>query len=1719
MALRVAQVSLWGLRTPDGKWSPAAFSPKPAAPASQPAPPQYPLPPFGTCLHFHLALEVPIRSGAAPKEAARAHDEKGLQFLALLSPAASRLVAVSLPETALSPLLSNSKPQLQQREGAVYAGLLGSSAKGPSQQGAHGHAQVPAQRADSAHSGSDASMDCGSEAEGEQASPPISAEQASSNDGPDVQALGAALEQAPEARQLRDAVGGQVTADLKDGGQLRVQLPLTPSSPLPRAALDALSDVLPAASWHQLLNCHLDSTGACCGRWESEWQGLSDTLLKWAWNPRLLSPRLPRFTSGSQTTTEVALATTPGGSVDSAATGTAFAALLQSRLHRSTMSSGQYRCFKDSHPATAPCTSGDPALGHYGCDDTAEHLAEVRLAVLGLHSVYEDFKLNVLRWRLLPTLGQLLLDLAAMLNAQHFVDHYQRDLGPGSQPCTLQRLPGDVLALDPAAVQAAVQSAQPDQRPAAAASAARTAAHSLILATVQQGLTLADLETVPPGLALFLRQAQQRGRASPPAGWPAEAYVLVGREEIAATRTQHTLAAHPLQSSASALGKAMDEHPRAEDAGTDSSRLEDIVPGVARAVGIGLPPRHSLASPTARTPVLGTTAQARSRFSRQTGGIMSLASARDGPQSDGMEGLEQGPARLRFSHDSRLSEVRRLLCTALPGPIRLAQAHTGGDTELVLAQQARLMAVAVRTMGLPIGRGALALGTLRPLTTEALAIPALSLAGRLPEQHNAIINLDLAAATPAPGGGAAADFTAWPEFHNGVASGLRLAPGAMRLTRAWIVFNKPPSPTYTHAGMLMGLGLSGQLACLSATDIYRYLSQEHEATTIGLLLGLAAAHRATLDPTTSKMLFLHVPSKHPVTYPELELSPLVQAAALLGVGLVYQGSGHRLTAEVMIDEISKRPGPNFHDLGYASRSSHHRVEGSAIGFNREGYALAAGLALGLITLGQGLTLGNLADLNLPERLRYLMVGTSDPGSLSSCYPPRSAATNAISKRWHEDILSNPLDGALARGLRFGSGLGPHGPGEHGHSSAQQQGPSQVTLEGNLVNLDVTSPASTLALGLMFLKTNHAPTAAFFTVPSTRYALDLVRPDFIMLRVLAKNLVMWDSLQPTGAWLSSQLPDIIKGPISKWNGPKPAAGLGSDPDEDLNDPFEPALDNEAAAQAHINALAGACLALGIKYAGTGDDRARALLHNYVLYFLSAKQRAPDPVSGAAAVWGMLDKQALENCMGVVVMSLAIVMAGTGHLPTFKLLRALRKRLSPSGSVPNSGAVFHGNHMMIAMALGFLFMGGGNVTLSTSNQAVAALLISLFPRFPVAPTDNRCHLQAFRHLYVLATESRSLQAVDIASGTPVHVPLHTSRAAHKAPGQAMPASADVSIMQQEPIDASVELQGPASEPLKHPAWRGKLPEGEQQIQQTAPFLLPETDEAAELRVAGPRYWHQDLQGGKASVGGAGKAAAGPCSARTVYVQRRQGVLSYAEDPSGMRTLLNGMLQDVDTGHKPQQAGLGLVEQCAASSSSAFLRSFAQAFCQVAPFVQDRQSGTRAGGRGPDEDAQSSTEGEVSVPQRFQRFCIQILHECVTQDKVDLIPSFLQLHSLVHGLTGDTQQAAGVKALCGNLPPTLPLLDLRLALAFADSSATHETDESLVMSHRFLRSLEASIGSLWQRLGFVGERACSADGVIRRYLQSGQLPQQLPPEGGAQAEGDNARHAELFAAYCAA
>merc|ERR1711965_1164369 len=78
-------------------------------------------------------------------------------------------------------------------------------------------------------------------------------------------------------------------------------------------------------------------------------------------------------------------------------------------------------------------------------------------------------------------------------------------------------------------------------------------------------------------------------------------------------------------------------------------------------------------------------------------------------------------------------------------------------------------------------------------------------------------------------------------------------------------------------------------------------------------------------------------------------------------------------------------------------------------------------------------------------------------------------------------------------------------------------------EGPLVNVDVTAAGATLALGLIFLKSNNASVAAQFRVPNSTYELHCVRPDLILLRVTARNLIMWDSVLPTDEWMRAQLP--------------------------------------------------------------------------------------------------------------------------------------------------------------------------------------------------------------------------------------------------------------------------------------------------------------------------------------------------------------------------------------------------------------------------------------------------------------------------------------------------------------------------------------------------------------------------------------------------------------------
>ena len=102
-----------------------------------------------------------------------------------------------------------------------------------------------------------------------------------------------------------------------------------------------------------------------------------------------------------------------------------------------------------------------------------------------------------------------------------------------------------------------------------------------------------------------------------------------------------------------------------------------------------------------------------------------------------------------------------------------------------------------------------------------------------------------------------------------------------------------------------------------------------------------------------------------------------------------------------------------------------------------------------------------------------------------------------------------------------------------------------------------------------------------------------------------------------------------------------------------------IDATSVIEAHVSAVAGACSAMGMRYAGSSSAAAEQLLRHYVLQLLAAKRRLGVGVeAGVAGSMGRLDKGFLETAICNVVMALSCVMAGSGHLPTLRLLQLLR-----------------------------------------------------------------------------------------------------------------------------------------------------------------------------------------------------------------------------------------------------------------------------------------------------------------------------------------------------------------------------------------------------------------------------------------------------------------------------
>ncbi len=265
--------------------------------------------------------------------------------------------------------------------------------------------------------------------------------------------------------------------------------------------------------------------------------------------------------------------------------------------------------------------------------------------------------------------------------------------------------------------------------------------------------------------------------------------------------------------------------------------------------------------------------------------------------------------------------------------------------------------------------------------------------------------------------------------------------------------------------------------------------------------------------------------------------------------------------------------------------------------------MSAGLALGLVYLGKGRSDGmkSLPDKRIVSRLAYLVTGSRDATEVTSFKGTSRSA----------DALKDDLE----------------------------------------VNL--TSAPAALAFGLIYLRSGSQMVANVMAPPQTPHELDTLRPDVLFAHVLARSLILWDTIEPTRQWIETALPEWMQTRIKSG---RPLS--------------------EAAQLAQINMQASACFALGLKYAGSKDQIVRNRLWEHMEKL--EQQVKVETVS----FFSKIRKAAVRAALDQVRISLSMVFAGSGDI---NLLRHLRRA---HGDV--DGDICYGSHMAAHMAIGLLFL---------------------------------------------------------------------------------------------------------------------------------------------------------------------------------------------------------------------------------------------------------------------------------------------------------------------------------------------------------------------------------------------------------------------------------------------
>lgn len=273
---------------------------------------------------------------------------------------------------------------------------------------------------------------------------------------------------------------------------------------------------------------------------------------------------------------------------------------------------------------------------------------------------------------------------------------------------------------------------------------------------------------------------------------------------------------------------------------------------------------------------------------------------------------------------------------------------------------------------------------------------------------------------------------------------------------------------------------------------------------------------------------------------------------------------------------------------------------------------------------------------------------------------------------------------------------------------------------------------------------------------------------------------------------------------------------------------------------LTTTGGCMMALGIKYAGTGNAQVISLLSTQLALLWKLQKAIPEK----------MDKKVCETCILQITLAWSLVQAGTGDLNLLRVLRRMRKKMGLDGKTSDG---VYGYHMAMSMAIGFLFLGGGRYSISTSNKAIASLLTSLYPLWPLTPPEDRYHLQLLRHLYVLGIEPRCLEARDVDLLTPEFVPVKFW-VQKDAPSHASHTSSSGSHTEKRDGSAKTDTQNSTASIASTSkvnlfdstsSLPAKSTSTIEVIETMTPCLMPPRDRLLKVEISSPFYWRASFR----------------------------------------------------------------------------------------------------------------------------------------------------------------------------------------------------------------------------------------------------------------------------------